>query len=72
MTRTTTISAYAINTRVSQENSSIYQESSSSEQETKMQDPCLHLSTSQTQYVPAMLMPYIEGPQAGLEFNDGL
>ena len=48
-----------INTSVS----SVYQESSSSEQETKMQGPGLQPSTSQVQFVPPMFVPYIEGPK---------
>ena len=71
MTRTTKNSAFVINTSVSEENSSVYQESSSSEQETKMQDPSLQPPTSQTQYVPAMVMPYIEGTKMDWTDNDG-
>ena len=37
-----------------------------------MQDPNLQPSASQTQYVPAMLMPYIEGPKMDCTVNDGL
>ena len=51
-----------INTSVSPEKSSVYQESSSSDQETEMRDPGLQPSTSQTQFVPVMYMPYIESP----------
>ena len=72
MTRTAKNSACVINTSVSQENSSVYQEYSTSEQETEMQDPCLQPSRSQTQYVPAMFMPYIEGPKMDWTVNDGL
>ena len=71
MTRTKN-SAHVINTSVSQENSSIYQESSSVDQETKIQDPALQPSTSQAQFVPAMYMPYIEGPKMDWTVNDGL
>ena len=63
MPRTTKISAHVKNTSVSEENSSVYQEYSSSDQETKMQDPGLQPSTTQAQFVPAMYMPYIEGPK---------
>ena len=59
MTRTTKNSAHVINTSVY----SVYQDSSSSEQETEMQDPSLQPSTSQAQFVPAMFMPNIEGPK---------
>ena len=72
MTRTTKNSAHVINTSVSQENSSVYQKSTSSGQETKMQDPVLELSTSQAQFMPAMYMPYIEGPKMDWTVNDGL
>ena len=48
------------------------QETSSSEQETKMQDPSLQPSTSQAQFVPAMFMPYTEGPKMDWTVNDGL
>ena len=61
-----------INTSVSHETSSVCQESSCSEQETKMQDPILQPSTSQTQYAPDMFMPYIEGPKMDWTVNDGL
>ena len=71
MTRTTENSAHAINTSVSQEHSSVYQESSSSDQETDIQDPGLQPSTSQAQFVPALYMPYIEGPKMDLIVNDG-
>ena len=66
MNRTTKSSAPVINT-------SVYQESSSSEQESKRQDhPSLQPSTSQAQFVPAMFMPYIEGPKMHWTVNDGL
>ena len=52
--------------------SSVYQESSSSEQETKMYDSNLQSSTSQAQFVSAMDMPYIEGPKLDWTVNDGL
>ena len=68
MTRTTKNSAHMENTSVS----SVYQESSSSEQETKMQDPSLQLSTSQAHFVPPMFMPDIEGPKMDWTVNDGL
>ena len=68
MTRTTKNSAHVFNTTVS----SVYQESASSEQETKMQDPSLQPSTSQALYVPAMFMPYIEGFKMDWTVNDGL
>ena len=37
-----------------------------------MQDPSLQPSTSQTQYVPAVFMPYIEGPKMDWTVTDGL
>ena len=37
-----------------------------------MQDPRLQPSTSQAQFVPAMFMPYIEGPKMDWTVNDGL
>ena len=55
MTRTTKNAACLINT-------SVYQENTSSDQETKMQVLEQQLSTSQIQFVPAMYMLYIEGP----------
>ena len=53
-------------------NISVYQEFSSSDQETEIQDPSLQPSTSQTQFVPAMFMPYIKGPKMDWTVNDGL
>ena len=72
MTRTTKHSHHMIITNFSQENSSVYQETSSSDQETEMQNPGLQPSTSQTQFVPAMYMPYLEGPKMDWTVNDGL
>ena len=57
-----------INTSVS----SVYQESSSSEQETEMQDPSPQPSTSQAQFMPSRFLPYIEGPKMDWSVNDGL
>ena len=37
-----------------------------------MQDPSLQPSTSQAQSVPAMFIPYIEGPKMDWTVNDGL
>ena len=52
--------------------SSVYLESSSSEQETKMQDhPSLQPSTGQAQFVPDMFMPY-RGHKMDWTVNDGL
>ena len=68
MIRTTKNSTHVINTSVS----SVYQESSCSEQEPKMQDLSLQPSTSQAQFVPTMFMPYIEGPKMDWTVNDGL
>ena len=72
MTKTTKTSAHVINTSVSQENSSVYPDSSSSEQETEMQDPSLQPFTNQAQFVPAMFMHYIEGPKRDWAVNDDL
>ena len=72
MTKTTTNSACVINTSVSQENLSVYEESSSSDQETEMQGPGLQPSTSKAQFMPAMYMPYIEGPKMDWTVNDGM
>ena len=72
MTRTTKTSVCGINTSVSQENLGVYQGSLILEQETVMQDPSLQPSTSQTQYVPSMFMPYIEGSKMDWTINDGL
>ena len=60
------------NYQVSQEDTSASQESSSSEQETEMHSPSFQPSTSQAQFVPAMFMPYIEGPKMDLTVNDSL
>ena len=64
MPRPTKNSAYVANTGVSQENSVILQESSSSYVEMDAQSPqCFQPSTSQPQsFVQPMFMPYIEGP----------
>ena len=67
MIRTNKNSAHVINNSVS----SVYQESSSTEQETEMQDPSLQPSTSQAQFVPTMFMPYIEGPKRDWTVKDG-
>ena len=61
-----------INTSVLQEHLSVNQESSSSEQETEMQDSSLQPCTSQTQFMPATFIPYIKGPQMDWTVNDGL
>ena len=37
-----------------------------------MQDLELQLSTSKAQFVPAMYMPYMEGPKMDWTVNDGL
>ena len=52
-------------------NTSVYQENSSSFQDTEMQ-VLKQPSTSQVQFVPPMDMPYIEGPKMDLTVNDGL
>ena len=55
MTITTKNSAQLLNT-------SVYQENTSSYQETKMQVLEQQPSTSQVQFVPPMYVPYTEGP----------
>ena len=65
MTRTTKNSAQLINT-------SVYQEYSSSDQETEMQVLEQQPSTSQAQIKPAMYMPCIECPEMDWIVNDGL
>ena len=52
-----------------QEESSTYEESSSSDLE---QDPEIFLQPSQTQVVPNMFMPYSEGHNMDWTVNDGL
>ena len=42
------------------------------DQETEMQDLKLQPSRSQAQFVPAMYMPYIEGPKVDWTVTDGL
>ena len=64
MTRTTTNSAHLFHTSIDHENTS-------SDPETKMQDPGLQPSTSQVQLVPAMYMPYIDSPKMDWTVNDG-
>ena len=55
-----------------QENTSVPQDSSSSDQDTEMQSPRFQPSTGQTQFVPAVFMHYIEGPKMDWTVNDGL
>ena len=52
-----------------QEESSTYEESTSSDQE---QDTEVFFQPSQAQFVPKMFMPYIEGPKMDWTVNDGL
>ena len=59
MPRPTKNSAHVMNTNVSQENTSVLQESSSSDQEIEVQSPSFQPSTSQAQFVQPMFMPYI-------------
>ena len=72
MTRTTKDSAHVTNTSMYQENTSVSQDSSSSDQDTEMQSPSIQQSTSQSQFVPALFMPYIEGLKMDWTVNDGL
>ena len=72
MTRTTKNSGHVKIPVFLKKISSVSQESSSSEQETEMQSPSFQPSTSQAQFVPAMFMPYIEGPKMDWTVNDGL
>ena len=71
MPRPTKNSAHVKNTSVSQENSIISQESSSSDAEMEVQSPlCFQWSTSQSQpFVQPMFMPYIEGPKMDWTLN---
>ena len=74
MPRPTKNSACVVNTSVSQENSIVSQESSSSDVEMEVQSPqCFPPSTSQPQsFVQPMFMPYIEGPKMDWTVNDSL
>ena len=74
MPRPTKNSACVVNTSVSQENSMISQESSSSDAEMEVQSQqCFQPSTSQPQsFVQPMFMPYIEGPKMDWTVNDSL
>ena len=74
MPRLTKNSAHVANTSVSQENSIISQESSSSDVEMDVQSPqCFQTSAGQPQsFVQPMFMPYIEGPKMDWTVNDSL
>ena len=74
MPRSTKNSACVVNTCVSQENSMISQDSSSTDQEMEVQSPqCFPPPTSQPQlFVQPMFMPYIEGPKMNLTVDDSL
>ena len=67
-------SAHVVYTSISQENSLISQESSSSDQEMEVQSPqCFPPSTGQSQsFVQPIFMPYIEGPKMDWTVNDSL
>ena len=53
-------------------NSAQFLNFTSSDHNTEMQDPELQPSTSQAQFVPAMYMSHIEGPNEDWTVNDGL
>ena len=74
MPRPTKNSAHVANTSISQDNSIVSQESSSSDVEMEMQSPqCFQPSTSQSQpFVQPMFMPHIEGPKMDWTLNDSL
>ena len=74
MSRPTKNYACVTNTSVSQENSIISQDSSSSDQEMEVQSQqWFPPSTSQSQlFVQPMFMPYIEGPKMDWTVNDNL
>ena len=67
-------SAHVVNTSVSQDNSIVSRESSSSDVEMEGQNPqCFSPSTIQAQpFVQPLLMPYIEGPKMDWTVNDSL
>ena len=66
------ISPLVWNAMVYQENTSVSQESSGSEQEMEVKSPSFQPFTSQSQLVPPMSMPYIEGPKMNWTVTDGL
>ena len=72
MTRTTKNSAIETNNIVYQENTSVSQESSSSDQKIEVQSLSFQPSPSQSQFVSSMFMSYIEGPKMDWTVNDGL
>ena len=74
MPRPTKDSAHVTTTSVSQENSIVSQESTSSDVEMDVQSPqSFQPSTSQTQsFVQPMFMPYIEEPKMDWNVNDSL
>ena len=73
MPRATMNPACVMNTSVSQEETIVSQESSSSDQEMEVQSPPgFQPSTSQTQFVQPMFMPCIEGPKMDWTVNDSL
>ena len=74
MSRPTKNSACVHNTNVSQDNSIVSQESSSTDAEMVVQSPeCFPPSTNQPQsFVQPMFIPYIEGPKMDWTVNDSL
>ena len=72
MPKATRQSACVTNTNELQENSNPSQVSSSEDDEVVIQNPQFQLSTSQTQVVQPMYLPYLEGPRMHWTVNDSL
>ena len=72
MPEATRQTASVTNTNELQENSHPLQDSSSEDDEVVIQSPQFQPSTSQTQVVQPMNMPYIEGPRMYWTVNDSL
>ena len=70
MPKATRQSASVTNTNELQENSNPSQDSSSEDDEVVVQSPQFQPSTSQTQVMQPMYMPYIEGPRMNWTVND--
>ena len=65
-------SACVTNTILYPKTTGVSHKSSGSQQEMEVQSPSFQPSTSQAQFVPPMLMPYIEGPKMDWTVNDSL
>ena len=72
MPRPTKKSACVTETSVFQPNTSVPQESSSSDQEIEVQSGHFHPFTSQAQFMQPMFMSYIEGPKMDWTVKDSL